>query len=121
MAYMQSPAGRRFLEAAPIITDPGPRALAAPLGRILSSMQAGFVVAFLGGGLIWSSTRVVSSELFSELRLPLFVMGAAAFAVGLGFLVSSTVAFGLSSRLGLFARPEPPNDERGAGLSSGKV
>jgi hypothetical protein len=121
MAYMESPAGRRFLEAAPIVTDAGPRALAAPLGRILTSMQAGFVVAFLGGGLIWSSSRVASSELFSELRLPLFIMGAAAFAVGLGFLVSSTVAFGLTWRLGLFSRPEPPSDDRGSGQASGKV
>jgi hypothetical protein len=44
MAYMQSSAGRRFLEAAPIPLGAGPRALSAPLGRILWS-AAGFVVA----------------------------------------------------------------------------
>ena len=41
MAYMQSPAGRRFLEAAPIPLGAGPRALSAPIGRILWSVQAG--------------------------------------------------------------------------------
>src|SRR4051812_17317904 len=45
MAYMQSSAGRRFLEAAPIPLGAGPRALSAPLGRIMWSVQLGFVVA----------------------------------------------------------------------------
>ncbi|HUK32450.1 MAG TPA: hypothetical protein VLV86_00985, partial [Vicinamibacterales bacterium] len=53
MTYMQSPAGRRFLEAAPIPLDAGPRSLGAPFTRILWSVQAGIIVAFFGGALIY--------------------------------------------------------------------
>jgi hypothetical protein len=106
LAYMQSPAGRRFLEAAPIPLDPGPRALSAPLGRILWSVQAGFVVAFAGGGLMYSSTRFASSSTFAEIELPLFVVGATAVAIGVGFVISSIVAYALSRRLGLLTSTE---------------
>ena len=58
LAYMQSPAGRRFLDAAPIPVDGGPRMLGAPFGRILWSVQAGVVVDSLGGGLIYASHRL---------------------------------------------------------------
>jgi hypothetical protein len=113
LAYMQSPAGRRFLEAAPIPLDSGPRALAAPVGRILWSVQAGFVVVFAGGGLMYSSARFAGNSTFSELELPLFVVGATAVAIGAGFVVSSIVAYALSRRLGLLtstqtgSAPEP--------------
>jgi hypothetical protein len=121
MAYMQSPAGRRFLEAAPILTDPGPRSLSAPIGRILSSMQAGFVVSFLGASLLLASSRLASSEVFSELQPALFVIGAVILAVGAGFLISAAAAFGLSSRLGLLTRPAPAPDDRGTGPTPGTV
>jgi hypothetical protein len=109
VAYMQSPAGRRFLEAAPIPLDAGPRALGAPFGRILWSVQAGIVVAFLGGALMFASMRVASSEWFSEGELPLFIVGACALAIGTGFFVSAFVSWGLSHRLGLF-RSNGPSD-----------
>jgi hypothetical protein len=107
LAYMQSPAGQRFLNAAPIPVDSGPRMLAAPFGRILLSVQAGVVIAFLGGGLIYASGRFMGSEIFSDAELPLFVVGATAVAIGVGFFVSAVVAYGLSRRLGLFDRPAP--------------
>jgi hypothetical protein len=101
MAYMQSSAGRRFLEAAPIPLGAGPRALSAPLGRILWSAQLGFVVAFAGAGVIIASRRFAVNPTFSEIELPLFVIGATAVAIGVGFIVSAGVAYGLSHRLGL--------------------
>jgi hypothetical protein len=106
MAYMQSSAGRRFLEAAPLPLGAGPRALSAPLGRILWSVQLGFIVAFAGGGVIIASRRFAINPTFSEIELPLFVIGAAAVAIGVGFVVSAAVAYGLSHRLGLL-NPAP--------------
>jgi hypothetical protein len=106
LAYMQSPAGQRFLNAAPIPIDGSPRMLSAPFGRILWSLQAGVVIAFLGAALIYASGRFTGNEAFSEVELPLFVTGAAAMAVGAGFFISSFMAYGLSRRLGLF--PAPP-------------
>jgi hypothetical protein len=101
MAYMQSPAGRRFLEASPIPVDSGPRSLAAPFGRILWSVQAGLVVAALGGGLIYASMRIATSQ-YPEGEIPLLVIGIAAVAIGVGFFISALAAYGLSQRLGLF-------------------
>jgi hypothetical protein len=107
LAYMESPAGRRFLEAAPIPLSAGPRALSAPIGRILWSVQAGCVVAFAGGGLMYSSSRFAANSTLSEIQLPLFVMGATAVAIGAGFVVSAVIAYGLSQRLGLLrSRPD---------------
>jgi hypothetical protein len=101
LAYMESPAGRRFLEAAPIPVGAGPRALSAPIGRILWSVQAGCVIAFAGAGLMYSSTRFAADATFNEIGLPFLVMGATAMAIGAGFVVSAVIAYGLSRRLGL--------------------
>ena len=103
MAYMQSSAGRRFLEAAPLPLGAGPRALSAPIGRILWSVQAGCVVAFGGAGLIIASRRFAAHPTLSEIELPFFLVGATAVAIGAGFVVSAIIAYGLSRRLGLLA------------------
>ena len=117
LTYMQSPAGRRFLEAAPIPLDGGPRTLGAPFGRILWSVQAGVVVAALGVGLIYASTRIGASATFSEGELPLLVVGIAAVAIGAGFFISALAAYGLSHRLGLF-RPGGSSSDSGTGHAS---
>ena len=53
--------------------------------------------------------------LFTAARqLPLFVMGAAAIAIGAGFFISSFMAYGLSRRLGLFpTQPAAPDSGTG--------
>jgi hypothetical protein len=115
IAYMQSPAGQRFLNAAPIPVDNGPRMLAAPFGRILWSVQAGIVIAFVGAAVIYASTRFAGNETFSDAELPLFVVGAAAMAIGAGFFISAFVAYGLSRRLGLFPSGQPAAADLGTG------
>ena len=114
IAYMQSPAGRRFLEAAPIPLDSGPKMLNAPFGRILWSVQAGVIVAALGVGLIYASMRLGASELYGPGEVPLLVVGIAALAIGVGFFVSAIAAYGLSHRLGLFAGGGPSPSEPGS-------
>ena len=111
LAYMQSPAGRRFLEAAPLPVDGGPKMLNAPFGRILGSVQAGVIVAFLGAGLIYASARL--GRTFSEGEIFIFVIGATAVAVGAGFFVSALAAYGLSHRLGLFPSNGPSDSGTG--------
>lgn len=106
LTYIQSSAGRRFLEAAPIPVDAGPRAMSAPIGRILWSVQAGFVLALGGLALMWVSFRVgASSPGMAEVATPLFVIGVLAVGLGAGFVVSAAVAYGLSRRLGLLESP----------------
>jgi hypothetical protein len=118
IAYMQSPAGRRFLEAAPIPVDGGPRLLNAPFGRILWSVQAGVVVAFLGAGLIYASSRLAGNDFYQMGELPVFLIGCAAVAVGAGFFISAIAAYGLSHRLGLFPSSGPSSIDSGTGHTS---
>jgi hypothetical protein len=102
LAYIQSPAGSKFLESSPIALDAGPRAVAAPLGRILWSVQAGVVLLAAGIGL-----RFVSANLAGEALQPLHVLGILGIALGIGFVISAIISFVISERLGLIERPSP--------------
>jgi hypothetical protein len=97
LAYMQTPAGRRFLESAPITLDPASRPLGAPLNRVLWSVQAGVVLALGGIGLLFISSRAIP-----DIAQGLWAVGILALALGGGFILSSAIAYLLSSRLGLF-------------------
>lgn len=97
LTYVQSSAGRKFLESAPIpLEATGPRQLAAPFGRILWSVQAGLVLAFAGLGLQYASTHLSEHS-----AVPLAVLGIVALTLGAGFVASAVVAYALSRRLGL--------------------
>jgi hypothetical protein len=96
MTYLQSPAGQRYLQFAPALPDAGPRAMAAPVGRIMWSAQTGIVVALGGVGL--SLTR---SFVMDELSQPLMVVALFAISIGIGFIISAMVSYGLSKHLGL--------------------
>ena len=96
LAYMQTSAGRRFLEAAPISLPEEPRSMGAPFSRILWSVQAGIVLLLTGIGLLYVSSTFIDepAELFR-------VLGVLSLALGGGFVVSAAVAYVLSRRLGL--------------------
>ena len=107
LAYIQTPAGRRFLESAPIPLET-PRSIGAPLGRILWSAQAGAVFTVLGIGLY-----LVSRNSLEEVAAPLGAFGVVIIALGLGFIVSAFLAYVLTRRFGLLNDPNPPVDIRG--------
>jgi len=96
LAYMQTAAGRRFLEAAPVRLPDEPRSMAAPLSRILWSVQVGVILLLTGIGLLYVSSTFIDepAELFR-------VLGVVSLALGGGFLVSAVAAYALSRRLGL--------------------
>jgi hypothetical protein len=99
LAYMQTPAGRRFLEAAPISVETAPtRPLGAPFSRVLWSAQAGVVFATVGAGLLLVSRRAIP-----EVASGLWGIGILVVALGVGFAVSAGVAYFLSHRLGLLS------------------
>jgi hypothetical protein len=106
LSYIQSPAGRRFLESAPITLDQEPRATSAPVSRIIWSLQAGLVLAALGSG-FWFVQRNVSAEAAEGF----FIIGVLAVALGVGFTASAVLAYVVSSRLGLFPRPKSSGGE----------
>jgi hypothetical protein len=97
LAYIDSPAGRRFLEATPIAPNAAVAGrVAAPYGRILLSVQIGVLLLGLALGLMWVSSRAI--EEVREVFLGLSIVG---FTLGLGCVVSAGASYVLSRKLGL--------------------
>jgi len=102
LAYIQTPAGRHFLELGPASSEMEPRPTSAPFGRILWSVQAGVVLAALGLGLRYAQSSV------PEEIIPAFtVLGVIVMALGIGAVFSAVVAYVLSARLGLLPARRP--------------
>jgi hypothetical protein len=102
MSYMQTPAGRRFLESAPVSVDAPPRAMGAPFSRILWSVQVGIVLAAGALGMLFVSGRVDE-----EVAQPFFALGILGLTLGAGFVVSAGASIVLSKRLGLLEPGQP--------------
>jgi hypothetical protein len=100
LAYVQTPAGRRFLESAPIPAQDLQQTIAAPLSRILWSVQAGIVLVVVGIGLLQVSGRFID-----EPAQLLNVIGVLTLSLGGGFIVSAIAAYALSRKLGLLDPP----------------
>jgi len=96
LAYIQSPAGQRFLTSTSTAVEISPRSIGAPIGRILWSVQVGVVIAFAGIGLF-----VARNIMMEEVAQVLYVLSILAMSLGVGFVVSALVAYLLSQRLGL--------------------
>ncbi|MGH9378708.1 MAG: hypothetical protein ACRD1I_07910 [Terriglobia bacterium] len=100
-AYMETEAGKRFLESVPVITDPGrsPK-LSAPFGRILWSFQAGLILALAGTGLLAIRSQFEAAAGGQAL----LVLGTLGATIGVGFIIAAAVSYGLSKHLGLFEK-----------------
>ena len=97
LAYVQSPAGRRFLEAAPLRPEADGPSFSAPVGSIVWSLMAGVVLTVLGVGFRYAGTFVKD-----DAHDAIVVVGVIILSLGLGFVLASLMAYVLSSRLGLF-------------------
>ena len=100
LAYLQSPAGAKFLSATPIALD-SPRTLGSPLGRIMWSAQAGVVLLSAGVGLYFVFGNSTDGG-----YQPIHALGVLAIALGIGFLVSAILSYGIARRLKLI-EPTP--------------
>ena len=107
--YMESPAGRQFLESAPIALDGKTAPIAAPINRILWSIQVGVVALTLGVAL-----QFVSRGVIDDAAQPLRVLGVLVTAIGVGFLVSAGLSYALSLRLGLIRNTDRANIDTAA-------
>ena len=103
LAYIQTPAGSRFLDAAPLAVDGGPRRPGAPVTSILWSLQGGVVLIALGVGMWFLQAR---GDIIPEVSQALYVIGVIAAALGAGFVVSALMAYLISNRLGLMTAPK---------------
>jgi hypothetical protein len=99
LTYMNTEAGRRFLEAAPIPIGFEPdRRVPAALSRVLVPLQIGVVLTLLGIGLL------VLRHSLSEISSTLLVFGIVVLMPGLGFIISAGITWLLAARLGLMPR-----------------
>jgi hypothetical protein len=90
VAYLESGPGQKFMESAGTEGS-------QPWMRILSAMQAGFVLSFVG----IAELIVRNSEHNFDTSEFLLISGAIALAIGVGFLISAITSFALSKSWGL--------------------
>src|SRR6202035_5789214 len=99
LSYMNTEAGKRFLEAAPIPIGFEPdRRVPAALSRVLVPLQIGVVLTLLGIGLL------VLRHSLREISSPLLVFGIVMLMPGVGFIISAGITWILAARLGLMPR-----------------
>jgi hypothetical protein len=101
LAYIQTPAGQRFLEAGPSPQAAEPWNAGAPYARILWSVQAGVMLGALGVAM-W----IVQQGLMQEIALIFRAIGIVALMLGIGAVVSAGLSYALSVRLGLIGSPK---------------
>jgi len=99
--YMETEAGKRFLEAAPISAGIEPeQRVPNAVARVLTPLQIGIVLVLLGLGLL------LLRHAATETQVPMLIFGVVALMPGLGFIISAGVTWVLAARLGLMP-PSP--------------
>ena len=98
--YMETEAGKRFLEAAPISAGIEPeQRVPNAVARVLTPLQIGIVLVLLGLGLL------LLRHAATETQVPMLIFGVVALMPGLGFIISAGVTWVLAARLGLMPTP----------------
>lgn len=98
LRYIQSPAGARFLESAPIPVSAQTRPSGSD-NSLLWSLQAGIVIASGSIGLLLVSGR------FDEAAPQVSAMGVIGLSIGIGFAASAILSSVLSKRFSLMQPP----------------
>ncbi|HEY2859394.1 MAG TPA: hypothetical protein VGJ21_13325 [Terracidiphilus sp.] len=103
-AYMETDAGKRFLEAAPIPLniDTGRRVPNA-VARVLTPIQIGVVLVLLGIGFL------MLRGMGTDYDIPMHVLGVLVLMPGIGFILSAGITWVLAARLGLMPEADQPN------------
>jgi hypothetical protein len=107
-AYMETEAGRRFLEAAPIpVAFEQEKRVPNAIARVLTPLQIGIVLVLLGLGCY------LLRAAGTDTNTPMLVFGTLALMPGLGFIISAGITWVLAGRLGLMPeKPKAPVDSR---------
>jgi hypothetical protein len=104
-AYMETEAGKRFLEAAPIPVNFGPeQRVPNAVARVLTPVQIGVVLVLLGIGFL------LLRNAGTDMHTPMLVLGTVILMPGIGFIISAGITWVLATRMGLM----PPRFEPGA-------
>ena len=107
LGYMETDAGRRFLEASPIVTEAETRRMPNLLSRMITTLQVGLVLTLLGAGLLACRNAVPDGA------SGMLVLGMVALMPGIGLILSAGVLWLLGKRLNMM---EPPHVAAGMDL-----
>jgi hypothetical protein len=112
-AYMETEAGKKFLEAAPIPVEFEQRQrVPSAVARILTPLQAGIVMVLLGIGLL------LLRHAGPDMDTPMLFFGTVVLMPGIGFIISAGVSWFLAARLGLMPDQAQNRLDMPAGASS---
>jgi hypothetical protein len=94
---MNTEAGKRFLESAPIPAGfgPGPQAKMS-LMRVLTPLQLGVVLTLVGTGFL-----LMRNNAQLNAPAPFLVFGTLGLMLGLGFIISAGLSYMLARHMGL--------------------
>jgi hypothetical protein len=106
LAYIATPAGKRFLESTPIDLGPTSTSVGGPMRRILWATEMGVVLACGGGGLM-----IARQNLPGELPQMMWLVAVFAISIGIGFILAAGASYLLSRRMGILG-PAVSRDER---------
>jgi hypothetical protein len=106
LAYINTPAGAKFLESAPIPLHVERKTQNQPMARVVWSIQLGVIIAAGALGML-----LVSLRLDEEPAQALFTLGGIALCIGIGFIASAAASIFLSQRLGIWSAPVNPPAE----------
>ncbi len=109
LGYMETEPGKRFLQAAPIVTEAESRRMPNLVSRMIATLQVGLVLTLLGAGLL-SLKNVVG-----DAGTTMLVLGIISLMPGIGLILSAGVLWVLGKRLNLMETPhvQPEMDLRG--------
>jgi hypothetical protein len=114
LTYMNTEAGKRFLEAAPIPIDfERDQRIPATLSRVLVPLQAGVVLTLLGIGLL------ALRHSLPDLDNGLLVFGTVILMPGIGFILSAGLTWLLAARFGLLHPNQHPGQHSDSRADSG--
>ena len=100
LTYMDTEAGKRFLEAAPIpVGFEAEQRMPNAVARVLTPLQIGVVLSLLGIGML-----ALRNALGVEMHSPMLLMGTVVLMPGIGFIISAGLTWVLAARLGLMPR-----------------
>jgi hypothetical protein len=105
LAYLNTPAGKRFFESSWIPVDTTPTRANPPVGRIIWSVQAGLLLLLFGISLrfLYGDTRLTPEDLVTVNILSVIGIG-----LGISFILGAAASFMISARLGLIDQQAPP-------------
>ena len=94
--YMETEAGKRFLEAAPIPLNAEPtQRVPNAVARVMTALQIGVVLVLLGSGFM------MLRHASTDMEIPMLVLGTIFLMPGIGFILSAGFTWLLAARLGL--------------------